>query len=120
MDTREHAPAPAQHATGAEWGTEWQVALDELEITVARAEELLRHPDAEQLPEFPHWAPRNLGGPPPPDQMARARALLDRQQRVIADTAAALSSTRQQLGLAKKVQATAGHAQVPVYLDLAL
>lgn len=96
------------------WDDAWRAALDELELTVERAEELLRASDLVLLPD---WEPPELPVRMPADQVERARVLLQRQldtARKISMTAAA---TRQQLALADKLT-SAGREKTPVYLDV--
>ena len=96
-----------------DWRSEWETALDDLELTVERADEILRGDHALSLP---HWTPPAVQGPPPPDLVKRAQALLERQQNLITATASAVTSTRQQLEVAKKMATP--RTDTPVYLDV--
>lgn len=96
------------------WRGAWTAALDELELTVEHAEELLRANDPEPLPA---WEPPTLTGPPPPEQLARAHVLLERHQRVTRELTQAITATRQQLAMTAKVAQTRA-PEVPVYLDV--
>jgi hypothetical protein len=95
------------------WDSAWAAALDELELSVDRAEELLRSAEPEPLPP---WQPPVLNGPPPPQQLRRAHLLLERHLRVSHDLAQAVSATRDQLALTAKMRRNRPH-EAPVYLD---
>ena len=75
------------------WCAAWESALDDLELTLEETEHLLRgeHPPPQ---DGPVWTPPVLPGPLPPEMADRARALLARQQDVIARTAQAAHSAR--------------------------
>ena len=75
------------------WRAAWESALDDLELTLEETEHLLRgeHPPPQ---DGPVWTPPVLPGPLPPEMADRARALLARQQDVIARTAQAALSAR--------------------------
>lgn len=96
------------------WRARWEEALSELELTLDEAERLLA---GDHLATLPAWTPPAVSAPPPPDLHARARALLERQQRVIASTTAALTATRRQHQLTQRM-ASHGRNQTPVYLDV--
>lgn len=96
------------------WEAAWVAALDELELSVDRAEELLHATDPEPLPP---WQPPAVTGPPPPEQLHRAHILLERHQRVTHDLAQAMAATRQQIALAAKLSRNRP-AETPVYLDV--
>ncbi len=101
-----------------EWRQAWVQALDELELTLAAAELLLVTGHEET--RVPAWTPPTVQGPLPADLVDRAGALLERQRRVIAETAAALTGTRRQLDLLDKLTGLSGARQAarPVYVDL--
>jgi hypothetical protein len=94
--------------------TEWEAALDRLEMDVALAEQLLV--SATPVPPQP-WQPPNLRGPMPQDLLPRARLLHERQLAAARDIALAATATRRQVALAGKVTDTYT-ADVPVYLDV--
>ena len=96
------------------WRASWEDALTDLELTLDEAERLLA---GDHLAALPDWTPPALDAPPPPDLHARARALLERQQRVIAATTASLTATRRQHQLTQRM-ASHGRNQTPVYLDV--
>lgn len=96
------------------WRAAWAAALDELELSVDRAEELLHVTDPEPLPP---WQPPAVTGPPPPEQLQRAHLLLERHQRVTHDLALAMAATRQQIALTAKMSRNRP-AETPVYLDV--
>ena len=96
------------------WDLAWVAALDELELSVERAEKLLRSVDPGPLPP---WQPPTVTGPPPPEQLERAHLLLERHLRVSHDLAQSLSATRQQLALTAKVSRNRPD-ETPVYVDV--
>jgi hypothetical protein len=96
------------------WDTAWSAALDELELSVEQAEQLLHTHDPEPIPP---WQPPVLTGPPPPNQLERAHRLLERHQQVTRDIATAMVATRQQLALTDKMNRNRPQ-ETPVYLDV--
>ncbi len=99
------------------WEAAWVAALDELELAVADAEEMLAaaHPKTPLVP----WAPPVGLGPLPAPLEERARTLLARQLAAAQELAAAVVRSRRQLRLAQAVEAmtpTAPHR--PVYVDV--
>lgn len=101
----------------------WAAALDELELDVARAEDLLRgiHLSAE-TPEDWHsaWAPPRVVGTLPDAYVERATLLLARQRRVAAELAGRAVQAAQQASAAQRLRASARPASVPVYVDQAV
>ena len=94
----------------------WECELDRLEIDVLRAERLLK--GLENIPAEP-WAPPSIPGQMPADLALRAQALLDRQDRAVADLRSALASAQRQISYADRLTEATGQAPaVPVYLDL--
>ncbi|HEX2174464.1 MAG TPA: hypothetical protein VHG70_01020 [Nocardioidaceae bacterium] len=93
---------------------EWETALDQLEMDVELAEQLLV--SATPAPPQP-WQPPNLRGPMPDDLLPRARLLHERQLAAARDIALAAAATRRQVALTNKVTDTYA-ADVPVYLDI--
>lgn len=96
------------------WGAAWRAALDELELSLDRAELLLHSAQPEPLPP---WQPPSLTGAPPPDQLERARRILDRHLRVTRELGNAMTMTRQQLTLISRM----GHnrpQETPLYIDV--
>jgi len=95
------------------WRAEWEAALDDLELSVEVAEQLLGGVDV----PLPAWAPPRLGGPLPAELLPRAQDLFRRQQEAIVQVTAASTSTRQQIELTRRMrESTANHP--PVYLDV--
>jgi hypothetical protein len=95
--------------------TDWTTALDELEREVERAEHLAVTSAVEQLAE---WVPPTGIGPLPHHLVARARALADRQQAVIARLEPLLRETRQQLQVSRRIAGSAARTSAPVYVDV--
>jgi hypothetical protein len=96
------------------WDAAWRAALDELELSLDRAELLLRHAEPEPLPP---WQPPSLIGSPPPDQLERAHRILERQLRVTRELGHAMTLTRQQLTLTTRM----GHnrpQETSLYIDV--
>lgn len=96
------------------WCGAWESALDELELSVDLAEQLLR---GESVTPMQAWTPPAVQGPPPPELLQRAQLLLRRQHEVMSSTAAAVANARQQLELTKRINQTS-RAEGPVYVDL--
>lgn len=95
--------------------TTWAEALDLLDRDLALLEHL---PSGTPVPDVEPWtAPTDLG-PLPEHLAARARALLARQQDVLADLTAALAGNRQQARVADSVRAATGTPDRPAYLDV--
>jgi hypothetical protein len=94
--------------------TEWESALDRLELDVQVAEQLLA---AHTAPVPQPWEPPSLRGPMPDDLLPRARLLHERQLAVTRDLALAATSTRRHVALTARLTGTAP-AEVPVYLDV--
>jgi hypothetical protein len=95
------------------WGAAWAAALDELELSVDQAEQLLHDAHTEPLPE---WHPPAIKGPPPPGQLERAHRLLERHLRVSQQLASAAAVTRRQLALTARMAENRPH-ESPVYVD---
>lgn len=95
------------------WRAEWEAALDELELSVEVAEQLL----AGVAVPLPAWAPPQLDGPLPAELLPRAQDLFRRQQEAIVQVTTASASTRQQIELTRRMgDSTTNHT--PVYLDV--
>ncbi|MDQ4008771.1 MAG: hypothetical protein M3211_11805 [Actinomycetota bacterium] len=93
---------------------EWEAALDQLEMDVGLAEQLLV--SATPIPPQP-WQPPTLRGPMPDDLLPRARLLHERQLAAARDIALAAAATRRHVAFTNKVADTYS-ADVPVYLDV--
>jgi hypothetical protein len=94
----------------------WEDELDRLELEVLRVERMLG--GAGPMPAD-SWTPPAVGGPIPDDLVARARDLLERQERAGAALREALASAHRQIAFGTRVTnaTTAGPSQ-PVYVDL--
>lgn len=109
---------PATH----DWTAAWTEALDDLELDLDRAEELLtvgRTGSAGGLHPAPAaWVAPDLPGPIPENLRARAQAVYDRQLRVSEDLARGLAAGRRELALASLMESAAkvDHSR-PAFLD---
>lgn len=108
----------------AAWDQAWSQALNDIEMDVEAAEQLLlavrsgrELPSSEQLLRGRWEAPRGLG-PLPLPLVARASALLERQQEVARRLAEACHVNRRHARVA--VAHREAVPAVPVYLDVAL
>ena len=100
------------------WRVAWADALDELELSVEQAERLLAHDSSTALPPpVQPWRPPAVTGPPPPEQLERARRLLERHLRVTRDLADAVTVTRQQLALTVRMGSNQP-PDTPLYVDV--
>ncbi|HET7327461.1 MAG TPA: hypothetical protein VFJ14_09260 [Nocardioidaceae bacterium] len=121
-------------ADGPTWRDAWVSALDELELSVERAEQLLAATEpvhaksvhAELVHAAPvhaapvhaaPWSPPPVRGAMPEDLVPRARLLHERQLAVAHDIAVAAAATGRQLRVAVRMRETAP-PDVPVYLDI--
>lgn len=95
--------------------TDWVAALDELELEVERAERLAATSAVEHLAD---WVPPTGIGPLPHSLLARARALADRQQAVIARLTPMLDATRHQLQVGRRISGATTQVAAPVYVDV--
>lgn len=97
----------------AAWDVEWSRALDEMELAVREAEELLA--DAHRPPPAP-WSPPVGLGPLPASLEERARTILERQLTVAQAVSAAMVRGRRH----RRALATLTPAPVhpPVYVDV--
>lgn len=93
----------------------WAAALDDLERELERAEHLAAASAVEELAD---WVPPTGLGPLPHHLVARARALVDRQQAVIARLAPLLRDTRQQLQVSRRIGDVTTRPTTPVYVDV--
>ncbi|GAB7189384.1 hypothetical protein NUM3379_00900 [Kineococcus sp. NUM-3379] len=98
-------------AESAAWHVAWVAALDDLELDVAAAEDLLRALHAqEDLPESAvsdpdlEWRTPPLVGPVPSDLVGRARTLAAAQIRVAEELARAVVEARSHLRTLKKFE----------------
>lgn len=96
------------------WDAAWRAALDEVELSLNRAELLLHSAEPEPLPP---WVPPSLPGPPPPDQLERAHRILERHLRVTREIGNAMTLTRQQLALTTRMGRNRPQ-ETPVYVDV--
>ena len=98
-----------------DWRAAWAGALDELELDVVRAEELLHDPAAAIEGPAAAWEPAPGLGPLPEDLRARAGLLLDRQLAVAEALVKAMLGNRQHAELVERFVA---HDEAgPAYLD---
>ncbi|WP_435768359.1 hypothetical protein [Nocardioides sp. SYSU DS0651] len=93
----------------------WQEALDRLEAHADRAEKVIRGMAVDK--ELP-WSPPTHLGPIPEEFLARARRLLERQQRLMGMIPSVLADTRQQQRVADRVSDATTARVSPVYLDV--
>lgn len=93
----------------------WREALDRLEAHADHAERMLQ---GRRAPDSSPWQPPTELGPIPDEFLPRARALLERQQRLMAAIPGILSDTRQQQRLTERVHNATATRSVPVYLDI--
>lgn len=105
------------HDTEVEWASAWAAALDELELSLDRAERLLRGEDPDLGAALAPWAPSALEGPIPVDLRTRALAIHHRQQQVLRATTRAAGTLRRQAALTSRMS-TAPAGPGPVYLDI--
>jgi hypothetical protein len=115
--------------TGA-WNAAWEAALDELELSLQEAEQLLRatpeDTPAGELVVRPDgtavrgWVPPQLNSPMPPEMLERAQDLLARQAELIGATMAAMASTRVNRDLVGRISGAprTGRSTGAVYLDI--
>ena len=122
--------APADPGTGPgtedhqQWLAAWSAALTELELDVSRVEQVLVsvHHGAEMPPAAEilgrRWEAPAALGPLPHPLLARAKALLMRQQQMATDVAEATGRTRLHAQAASSIRDRP--PAEAVYLDLAL
>ena len=97
------------------WDAAWVAALDELELAVGEAEQMLADAHAVVTPS-PAWRPPSGLGPLPASLEARARAILGRQLLVAEQLSAAAIRSRRQLRIHEAMVPAVTHP--PVYLDV--
>ena len=112
---------PAQGGPPDGFDPAWARALDELELEVDRAEQLLsaehaRLDEAAACPPAP-WLPPSLRTPLPDTLRERAERLLDRQLVVTGRLAAAMTSSRRHLDVVERLVPSDPR---PMYVDQAL
>jgi hypothetical protein len=93
---------------------DWTDVLDELERQVTHAERL-SPASGEQIAA---WEPPTVLGPLPPDLVARAQALAERQRSVIERLAPLMAATRQQLEVGRRIGDATARPAGPVYVDV--
>lgn len=100
-----------------DWDRAWVAALDELELSVADAEQLLvgELPPATAVQSGRWVAPTDLG-PLPETLQDRAIALNQRQLEVAGRIALALAATRKEHDLVHRLSRFTG-AKSPIYVD---
>jgi hypothetical protein len=108
-----------------DWHAAWVAALDELELDVCRAEELLSGDHALResavdaaLRSGLNWAPRTDLPPIPADLVGRAQGMLARQLATAAELAKATTATRRQMVVAGRM--SSAENQRPAYVDRAV
>jgi hypothetical protein len=110
--------ADTLQAGPTQWLDAWSAALDEFEISLAEAAELVATgyliDTASESVNLAWSAPTNLG-PLPPALKDRATAILDRQLEMAAHLAEAARSTRQHMQVVDSMQR---RPSTPVYIDL--
>lgn len=99
----------------ADFHKSWVAALAELELDVARAENLLRANTVE-IPELLPWTPPTGIGALPLPLLDRARRLHQRQLEVAERLAAAVAGNRRQAAVTGAIDATRPAAP-PVFVD---
>ena len=116
--------------SSGDWDLAWEAALDELELSLQEAEQLLSAtPEAAPAGELVvrpdgstvrGWVPPQLNGPMPPQMLERAQDLLARQAELIGATMAAMASTRVNRDLVGRISGTprTGRSSGAVYLDI--
>jgi hypothetical protein len=112
------------------WNTAWEAALDELELSLQEAEQLLSAaPEAAPAGELVvrpdgtavrGWVPPQLNSPMPPEMLERAQDLLARQAELIGATMAAMATTKVNLDLVGRIGGAprSGRSSGAVYLDI--
>jgi hypothetical protein len=103
-----------------DWTAAWAQALDDLELDVLRAEQLLRavHGAGEQ-PDAPRpWDPPANLGPLPETMLERAQQVHARQLEVTTQLAAAAVRSRRDLDLARRIEGTPAPSR-PLFVDAA-
>src|SRR5512139_1160563 len=106
----------------AYWQANWAKALDDLELDVARAEELLAEERrSKETPFAGGWTPPQDLGPLPLDLKPRADAILQRQLAVAKQISTALGSNRRQAAATAKIE-TGSSTSAPraAYLDYSM
>lgn len=111
--------APAHHGPD-DFSAAWVTALDELEVEVDRAEQLLRAEHTRtgtDLPSAATWVPPSVRTPLPDSLRERAERLLERQLAVAGRLATAMTSSRRHLEVVDRLVPSDAR---PMYLDRAL
>ncbi|GAA1528749.1 hypothetical protein [Nocardioides humi] len=123
--TTVHAASSAVPAEGPEAPVHpdrpasWQEALDRLEAHADHAEQMLHGvPAGATGTTLAPWLPPTDLGPMPGEMVPRARALLTRQQRLMAAIPGVLADTRGQQQVADRVGRATTAPTTPVYLDV--
>lgn len=94
----------------------WETEIDRLELEVIRIERLLRGLTAGPMEP---WQPPAVPGPIPPDLLARATDLLERQAEARSALIHALAVAQKQIAYAQRVARISTRSLAePVYLDL--
>ena len=96
---------------------EWADVLDAFERRIERQRAALDLGEAGDIPPF---VPSDRLGPLPPEMEARARDLLAQAKDVEAELAGALVQIGQDLAVARKLNASSGHAAGARFVDTAL
>jgi hypothetical protein len=116
--------------SSGDWDRAWEAALDELELSLQEAEQLLHAaPEAATAGELVvrqdgtavrGWVPPQLNTPMPPEMLERAQDLLARQAELIGATMAAMASTRVNRDLVGRISGAprSGRTTGAVYLDV--
>lgn len=108
---------PRPTPPGDDFSAAWHDALDELELEVSRAEDLLRSGHAETAASLPPWTPPTLRAPLPDTLLERAERLLERQLVVAGRLSAAMTSSRRHLDVVERLVPSDPR---PMYVDQAL
>ena len=116
------AAVPAQGGPRVDFDAAWVHALDELELEVALAEQLLsaehaRTDESALEPASAPWVPPSLRTPLPDTLRERAERLLDRQLVVTGRLATAMTSSRRHLDVVERLVPSDPR---PMYVDQAL
>ena len=117
------AAVPAQGGSSEDFATAWVRALDDLELEVDRAEQLLsaEHSRTSEVvadPGHAPWVAPQLRGTPLPDTLReRAERLLERQLTVTGRLAVAMTSSRRHMDVVERLVPSDPR---PMYVDQAM